>query len=78
MFARRHHLAPYLLLIPSLLAIGILVIWPTIQIFEFSFQNYGLAQLVGTVPKQWIGLSNYSNSRKKKIKYLKQCVSNLE
>src|ERR1700677_941438 len=60
MFARRHHLAPYVLVIPSLLAIGILVIWPTIPIFEFSFQNYGLAQLVGTVPKQWIGLSNYS------------------
>jgi ABC-type sugar transport system permease subunit len=60
MFARRHHLAPYVLIIPSLLAIGILVIWPTIQIFEFSFQNYGLGQLVGTLPKQWVGFSNYS------------------
>ncbi len=57
---RRHHVAPYLLLIPSLAMIGALVLWPTVQIGTFSFQNYGLPQLVGTEPAQWIGFSNYT------------------
>jgi N,N'-diacetylchitobiose transport system permease protein len=57
---RRHRVAPYLLLLPSLVLIAGLVLWPAAQIAEFSFQNYGLPQLVGTVPTQWVGLSNYS------------------
>ena len=57
---RRHRLAPYLLLLPSAAVIAALVLWPTIQIAELSFQNYGLPQLVGTSPTQWIGFTNYS------------------
>jgi N,N'-diacetylchitobiose transport system permease protein len=57
---RRHRVAPYLLLIPSLAMIGGLVLWPTVQIGTFSFQNYGLQQLVGSEPTKWIGFSNYS------------------
>jgi len=60
-FIRRHRLAPYLLLLPSAAVIGALVLWPTIQIAEFSFQNYGLQQEVGTAPTQWVGFANYSN-----------------
>jgi N,N'-diacetylchitobiose transport system permease protein len=52
--------APYLLLIPSLALIGVLILWPAVQIGTFSFQNYGLSQLVGTEPAQWVGFSNYS------------------
>jgi N,N'-diacetylchitobiose transport system permease protein len=59
-WTRRHRVAPYLLLIPSLAMIGGLVLWPAVQIGTFSFQNYGLPQLVGTEPAQWIGFSNYS------------------
>jgi len=59
-FVRRHRLVPYLLLLPSAAVIAALVLWPTIQIAELSFQNYGLPQLVGTSPTQWIGVSNYS------------------
>ena len=59
-FIRRHRLVPYLLLLPSAAVIAALVLWPTIQIAELSFQNYGLPQLVGTSPTQWIGVSNYS------------------
>jgi N,N'-diacetylchitobiose transport system permease protein len=59
-WVRRHRVAPYLLLVPSLAMIGGLVLWPTVQIGTFSFQNYGLQQLVGTEPTQWIGFSNYS------------------
>src|SRR6266571_7954669 len=44
-FIRRHHLTPYLLLLPSAAAIGLLLLWPTIQIAEFSFQEYGLPQV---------------------------------
>ncbi len=60
LFVRRHRLAPYLLLLPSAAVIAALVLWPTVQIAEFSFQNYGLPQLVGTAPTQWVGFSNYS------------------
>jgi ABC-type sugar transport system permease subunit len=58
---RRHKVAPYLLLIPSLVLIGGLVIWPAIQIGVYSFQNLGLPQVVGAEPTQWVGFSNYSN-----------------
>jgi len=61
LFVRRHHLAPYLLLLPSVAVIAALVLWPTIQIAEFSFQNYGLQQEIGAAPAQWVGFSNYSH-----------------
>src|SRR5579862_7848689 len=57
---RRHRVAPYLLLLPSLALIGALVLWPTAQIGTLSFQNYGLPQLAGAAPSTWIGFSNYS------------------
>jgi N,N'-diacetylchitobiose transport system permease protein len=57
---RRHKVAPYLLLIPSLVLIAGLVIWPSIQIGVYSFQNVGLPQVVGAQPTQWVGFSNYS------------------
>ena len=60
-FIRRHRVAPYLLLLPSVAVIGALVLWPTIQIAGLSFQNYGLQQEIGAAPTQWVGLSNYAN-----------------
>src|SRR5436305_2478728 len=59
-FIRRHRLAPYALLLPSAVAIGLLLFWPTIQIAEFSFQNYGLPQVTGVAPTQWVGGANFS------------------
>src|SRR6516225_6419707 len=35
-FIRRRRLAPYLLILPSAAVIAVLVLWPTIQIAEFS------------------------------------------
>jgi ABC-type sugar transport system permease subunit len=58
-FIRRRRLTPYLLLLPSLAAIGWLLVWPTIQIAGFSFQNYGLPQLSGAEPTQWVGGANF-------------------
>ena len=60
MFIRRHHLTPYVLLLPSAVAIGLLLFWPTVQIAEFSFQNYGLPQVAGQAPTQWVGGANFS------------------
>jgi ABC-type sugar transport system permease subunit len=57
---RRRGLAPYLLLVPATLVIGGLILWPAVQIGLFSFQNYGLMQITGAEPAQWIGFANYS------------------
>jgi N,N'-diacetylchitobiose transport system permease protein len=57
---RRRGAAPYLLLLPATAVIGALILWPAVQIGLFSFQQYGLMQITGVAPTQWIGLSNYS------------------
>src|SRR6266704_2803861 len=57
---RRRRLAPYLLLLPSAVAIGLVLVWPTIQIGLFSAQNYGLPQVTGSAPTQWVGAGNYA------------------
>jgi len=57
---RRRHLTPYLLLLPSVAVVGALVLWPAAQIGLFSFQNYGLPQVIGTAGTQWVGTANYS------------------
>ena len=46
-------------MLPSAAVIAALLLWPTIQIAVFSFQNYGLPQVVGSEPAQWVGLGNY-------------------
>ncbi|HLX47571.1 MAG TPA: sugar ABC transporter permease [Streptosporangiaceae bacterium] len=61
-FIRRHKLAPYLLLVPSLAAIGLVLIWPTLQVGLYSFQNFGEAQIVGTQPATWAGFSNFTTT----------------
>jgi N,N'-diacetylchitobiose transport system permease protein len=50
---------PYLLLLPSAAAIGLMLVWPAIQLAIYSFQNYGLPQVLGTQPTQWTGLANF-------------------
>jgi N,N'-diacetylchitobiose transport system permease protein len=60
-FIRRRRLTPYALLLPSAVAIGLLLLWPTIQIAEFSFQDYGLPQVTGAMPTQWVGGANFSS-----------------
>src|SRR5216110_2544703 len=57
---RRRRLVPYLLLLPSVIAIGLVLVWPTLQIGLLSFQIYGLPQVTGAQPTQWVGLSNYA------------------
>jgi N,N'-diacetylchitobiose transport system permease protein len=57
---KKHNAAPYLLLLPATAIIALLILWPAVQIGLFSFQNYGLGQISGTLPTQWIGFANYS------------------
>jgi ABC-type sugar transport system permease subunit len=57
----RRRWVPYVLLLPSAVAIGLLLWWPTIQIAVYSFQNYGIPQIIGSAPTQWVGLSNFSS-----------------
>jgi ABC-type sugar transport system permease subunit len=55
---RRPRLGPYLLILPALAAIGVLLLWPLIQIGQMSFQNVGLRQLRGE-PAENVGFDNY-------------------
>lgn len=61
-FIRRHRLAPYLLVLPALAAIALALIWPTLQIGLYSLQNFGEAQIVGTLPAKWVGFSNFTTT----------------
>ena len=61
-FIRRHRVAPYLLLLPALAAIGLALIWPTLQIGLYSLQNFGEPQILGTQPAKWIGFSNFTTT----------------
>src|SRR5215475_9633265 len=59
-FMRRHKLAPYLLLLPALIGIALVVLWPLVQMVIYSFQNYGLPQVTGALPTQWVGFANFT------------------
>jgi N,N'-diacetylchitobiose transport system permease protein len=52
-------LVPYMLLLPSAVAIGLMLVWPAIQLAVYSFQNYGLQQITGAEPTQWVGFGNF-------------------
>ncbi len=61
-FVRRHKLAPYLLLLPALAGIALVLLWPLAQVVTYAFQNYGLPQITGAAPTQWIGLQNFTTT----------------
>jgi ABC-type sugar transport system permease subunit len=61
-FVRRHKLAPYLLVLPALAGITLVLLWPLVQVAIYSFQNYGLQQITGALPTQWVGLANFTTT----------------
>jgi ABC-type sugar transport system permease subunit len=61
-FVRRHKLAPYLMLLPALAAIGLVILWPLVQMGIFSFQNYGIPQIDGSMPISWVGFANFTTT----------------
>jgi N,N'-diacetylchitobiose transport system permease protein len=55
---RRPRFGPYLLILPTLVIIGVLLVWPVIQIGRMSFQKVGVRQLRG-LPAENVGFANY-------------------
>ena len=57
--ARRNRaLAPFLLILPVILMLGLAQGYPLIRQFVMSFQEYGLRQQFGQ-PPEWVGFDNY-------------------
>ncbi|MCF6472448.1 sugar ABC transporter permease [Nonomuraea sp. MG754425] len=50
---------PYVLLIPGLVVIAGLLLYPMFQLGVMSFQKVGLAQIRGSRPAEWVGLENF-------------------
>ncbi|MEV3986452.1 sugar ABC transporter permease [Nonomuraea sp. NPDC049758] len=50
---------PYVLLIPGLLVIAGLLLYPMFQLGVMAFQKVGLAQIRGSKPAEWVGLDNF-------------------
>ncbi len=61
-FVRRYRLAPYLLLLPALTGLVLVLLWPLAQVVVYSFQNYGLPQITGAEPTQWVGFANFTQT----------------
>ncbi|WP_336204856.1 carbohydrate ABC transporter permease [Nonomuraea sp. LPB2021202275-12-8] len=51
---------PYVLLIPGLLVIGALLLYPMVQVAIIAFQKVGLPQISGRKPAEWIGTENFT------------------
>jgi len=53
---------PYLLLVPGLLVIGALLLYPMVQVAIIAFQKVGLPQIrpVNTRPAEWVGTKNFT------------------
>jgi N,N'-diacetylchitobiose transport system permease protein len=49
---------PWLLLAPGLIILAVLMLWPLIQVFIYSLQDYGLRE-INTGESNWIGFDNY-------------------
>ncbi|GAA1136515.1 MULTISPECIES: carbohydrate ABC transporter permease [Microbacterium] len=52
---------PWLLLAPGLIILAVLMLWPLVQVFLFSLQDYGLRE-INTGEQNWIGLENYAKA----------------
>ncbi|MBB6344613.1 carbohydrate ABC transporter permease [Nonomuraea muscovyensis] len=51
---------PYLLLVPGIVVIAGLLLYPMIQMFVMSFQKINLRVIRGVAEPEWVGLDNYT------------------
>src|SRR5690606_13318178 len=51
---------PYVLLIPGLLVIGALLLYPMVQVAIMAFQKVGLPQIAGRRPPEFVGTDNFA------------------
>jgi N,N'-diacetylchitobiose transport system permease protein len=58
---RRPHAAPYALLLPAFVAIGVGLGYPLYRLAVMSTQEFGLRQQFGTAPPESVGLRNYTD-----------------
>lgn len=56
---RKKNLAPFLLILPVVIALVLALGYPLVRQFIMSFQGFGLAQQLGTAAPEWVGLDNY-------------------
>ncbi|MBF8188916.1 sugar ABC transporter permease [Nonomuraea sp. K274] len=52
---------PYVLLIPGLLVIAALLLYPLVQMVIIAFQKVGLVQISGRRPATWVGFDNFTS-----------------
>jgi N,N'-diacetylchitobiose transport system permease protein len=52
---------PWLLLAPGLFILATLMLWPLVQVFLYSLQDYGLRE-INTGEQNWIGFENYAKA----------------
>lgn len=55
---RRIRPLPYALLVPSLVALGLMLGFPIVRLVTLSLQKFGLKQQFGA-PAEWVGLDNF-------------------
>ncbi len=53
--------APYILILPAVVILGLALGYPLVRQFIMSFQEYGLAQNYGFKEVAWVGLDNYKS-----------------
>ncbi|MEP6559547.1 MAG: sugar ABC transporter permease [Nakamurella sp.] len=56
----RRSLGPYLMVTPLILVLGLVLAIPLVRLIIVSLQDYGLDQIIGGRPTQWVGLANYA------------------
>jgi N,N'-diacetylchitobiose transport system permease protein len=57
----RRSLAPYLMVAPLIVVLLLVLLVPLVRLIVVSLQKYGLDQLIGGKPTQWVGLSQFGD-----------------
>jgi len=57
---RRRSFAPYLMVAPLIVVLGLVLMIPLVRLIIVSLQDYGLDQILGGRPTEWVGLANYT------------------
>ncbi|MGI8590855.1 MAG: carbohydrate ABC transporter permease [Nakamurella sp.] len=58
---RRRSWAPYAMVAPLILVLALVLMVPLIRLIIVSLQEYGLDQLIGGKPTQWVGLKQFGD-----------------
>ncbi len=56
---RRRDWGPYLMVTPLVVVLGLVLLIPLGRLIVVSLQDYGLNQIIGDDPTEWVGFANY-------------------